>query len=132
MVGQGLAGSEVVNCRLEMPTMIARAILWALLLAAPMTAFGQDDPRAPVSFGIGIHSCANWTDDPAKQQEGQAWILGYWSGLNIQNRGIRNVGHATDGRGVLGEVRRVCLLEPSNELENVIVDVWVAMAKAGR
>jgi hypothetical protein len=78
-----------------------------LLAVAPARAYST------LLFGIGTVSCANWLSTPFNQNEGNIWILGYWSGRNDENTVNHNVGIDTDAQGIIGEVRKICVERPS-------------------
>jgi len=67
-------------------------------------------------FGTGLFSCATWDANPPYVAGMNAWILGYWSGLNSNNVGNHRVGKSTDANGILAEVHRVCSDRPSLSL----------------
>ena len=74
----------------------ARLVLW--LMVEPALA------QQVLITGIGRMSCAHWLSQSVN--EGEGWILGYWSGLNFAN--ARTVGQHTDGEGIITEVRKAC------------------------
>ena len=74
--------------------------------------------------GIGRMSCAYWRSESIN--EGAAWILGFWSGLNHAN--ARTVGQHTNGEGIIAEVRRVCAARPSMTLAGATFTAYSEMA----
>jgi hypothetical protein len=86
-----------------------------ILAPQPMTA-----KMAIWAVGSGRESCASWLQDRAHFVPGQAWIMGYWTGLNVANTENHNVGEKTDGAAILEEVRRICEREPSLDLMDAV------------
>ncbi len=75
-------------------------------------------------LGIGRRSCATWQQNPRTVSEGEVWIFGFWSALNIANPANHLVGRDTDSAGVVGEVKKACDAHPSATLSDVILDVY--------
>jgi hypothetical protein len=71
-------------------------------------------------------SCSHWLSQSFN--EGEGWILGFWSGLNFAN--ARTVGQHTDGEGIIAEVRKVCAARPSMALLNATFTSYSEMASA--
>jgi hypothetical protein len=69
-------------------------------------------------------SCAHWRSESIG--EGDAWVLGLWSGLNYAN--VRTVGQHTDGEGIIAEVRKACSARPSMTLLNATFIAYSEMA----
>lgn len=67
----------------------------------------------------GSTSCANWMQD---ELQGSNWLMGYWSGRNIEN--LSTVGSSTDGPGILGEIRLICAKEPSLSIANAAAKLY--------
>src|SRR5262245_6128010 len=108
-------------------------LLGALLLVAPAQAMArQADPGRPVWTIGGTQSCASWLATPASETEGRWWIVGFWSGRNMQNADHSRVGSSTDSEGIIGEIRRVCQAEPSLLLINAAGRVYVEMERQSR
>ena len=87
------------------------------------------------TMGLGAVSCAGWLSTPASEIQGRSWILGFWAGSNwvaLTYGAKENVGHSTDGPGIIGEVKKRCLNSPSENLEGVIIDVFNDFMKAGK
>jgi hypothetical protein len=101
---------------------MAAAVVFAPTLAvaqgaAPPNTIPQIAPIPLYVVGAGLsESCAAWLSSPAKEAEGAAWILGYWSGLNRENYDSghgANVGHTLTGPEIVAEVKRRCQESPS-------------------
>jgi hypothetical protein len=80
-------------------------------------------------IGIGLKSCSYWQSSPATSGEGEAWIYGNWTGLNIHNTQNRMVGSRTDGDGIVAEVKKVCEGQPFMSLSEAVLKVYNAMAE---
>ena len=108
-----------------------RIVLACLVVAGVARETAHAQPTIEI-FGIGMASCAAWASDPKETTEGVGWILGFWSGLNIQNTEHPKVGSSTDGAGIVGEVRRQCEREPSVNLITAVKWAYDKLEKAGR
>ncbi len=82
------------------------------------------------AFGIGLSSCATWLDEPGTRHSGDNWVLGFWTGMNVQAN--LKVGETTDARGILGEVEVRCRQRPSGALATAAKQTWLDMRKEGR
>jgi hypothetical protein len=105
---------------LPLSTTTALLVLW--LMVEPALAQQQQ----VLITGIGRMSCAYWLSEPVN--EGEGWILGFWSGLNYAN--ARTVGQHTDGEGIITEVRKVCASRPSMTLAGATFTVYSEMANS--
>jgi hypothetical protein len=83
-------------------------------------------------FGIGSSTCANWRSSVAREREGEAWLLGYWSGLNRMNAITSVVGAKAEGFGIVKEVARVCEDNGTLTLEDATYEAYVNLQTAGR
>ena len=93
----------------------------ALFLVTGTAHAPAEESKVPVLvFGFGRGSCASWSKD--QMQEGDVWILGFWSGMNAAY--TATTGENTDGPGILGEVRKVCRGKPSLSLSEAILQVY--------
>jgi hypothetical protein len=88
-------------------TILTTALLVLWFMVEPALAQQQ-----ALITGIGRMSCAHWLSQSFN--EGEAWILGFWSGLNHAK--ARTVGQHTNGEGIIAEVRKVCAARPSMTL----------------
>jgi len=113
---------------------MTEGLLGAILLAAiPFLAPAPQNDSGRAIFTIGgTQSCAAWLATPASETEGQWWIVGFWSGRNMQNGSNGRVGSSTDSEGIIGEIRRVCQVEPSLLLINAAGRVYVEMDRERR
>ena len=105
--------------RRTIPT-TALLVLW--LIVEPALAQQQQ----VLITGIGRMSCAYWLSEPVN--EGEGWILGFWSGLNYAN--ARTVGQHIDGEGIITEVRKVCATRPSMTLAGATLTAYSEMANS--
>ena len=109
----------------------------ALLLTLTLPAAAQDyrisiapdapalaQPQQALIAGIGRMSCAHWLSESFN--EGEGWILGFWSGLNLAN--AQTVGQHTDGEGIIAEVRKVCTARASMTLAGATFAAYSEMA----
>lgn len=71
--------------------------------------------------GIGGASCAIWLSDPGYEHQGESWLLGYWSGINMANGSM--VGHSTDGLGIIERVKDMCREDPALRLADATAKV---------
>lgn len=104
--------------------LLATAALVALSLPA---AGGQPLVRI---IGIGGMSYPIWTADESSRSEGDAWILGFWSGANMA-RSLA-VGSSTDGAGIIARVLDTCRDDPSLLLVHAAIKVYSALRQEGR
>jgi hypothetical protein len=84
----------------------------------------------------GEMSCARWQSSSAYVQAGRFWILGYWSGKNMQaalaNDTAGGVGRTTDADGVVAEVKLACEASPSKSLVMATTETYERFRRAGR
>jgi len=114
--------------------MAIRFAICALCTAAVFSeadAASQQKPITALVLGTGFQSCANWLSTPEYERDGNEWILGYWSAVNLLNEN-HGVGRNTEGPGIIGEVRKVCVAEPSTRLSDAVARVYRNLAKAGK
>ena len=83
------------------------------------------------SFGVGTTSCAKWLSSPDHQAEGDGWVGGFWSGLNANNFHNHFVGAHSDAYAIWGEVRKICLGEPSTTLAEASFRVYELFEQRG-
>jgi hypothetical protein len=77
-------------------------------------------PVEVMTAGFGAESsCASWARD---RSQGSIWILGYWSGRNVE--GQKSAGATTDADGILDEVRLICKAEPSRRMIDAVEEVY--------
>jgi hypothetical protein len=85
-------------------------------------------PVEVMTAGFGAQSsCASWSKD---RSQGSIWILGYWSGRNVE--GANGVGSTTDADGILEEVRLICKAEPSRPMIDAVDEVYKRLLDDGR
>ena len=101
-------------------TVLLTALLALRLMVEPALA----QPQQALVAGIGRMSCAHWLSQSFN--EGEGWILGFWSGLNVAN--ARTIGQHTDGEGIIAEVRKVCATQPSKTLVTATFTAYSEMA----
>src|SRR5215475_5353320 len=101
-------------------TILITALLALWLMVEPALA----QPKQALIAGIGRMSCVHWLSQSFN--EGEGWILGFWSGLNLAN--ARTIGQHTDGEGIIAEVRKVCATQPSMTLVKATFSAYSKMA----
>lgn len=105
--------------------MIALALAAALLTA----------PQGALVFS-GHQSCATWLSSPSSENAGSHWVLGFWSGKNMEaalsNPAAGRVGSSTDNAGVVGEVKLTCQSRPSLSLVAATLETYERFKSEGR
>ena len=108
-------------------------LLLAALLFGAQSQLGQPTENGrPIWVIGGTQSCASWLSTPANEEEGRWWLVGFWSGRNMQNGDNGRVGSSTDSEGIIGEVKRICAGEPSLQLITAAGRVYVEMERDQR
>ena len=110
------------------PTQWTVSTILATTLLALWLMIGSALAQRPQTLIAGIGgqiNCSQWLRSESIV-EGDAWVLGFWSGLNYAN--VRTVGQHTDGEGIIAEVRKVCAARPSMVLLNATFTVYSEMA----
>ena len=97
-------------------TILITALLALWVMLEPALA----QPKQALIAGIGRMSCVHWLSQSFN--EGEGWILGFWSGLNLAN--ARTVGEHTDGEGIITEVRKASAMRPSMTLVGATFTVY--------
>jgi hypothetical protein len=92
--------------------------------ATPLTAAWQ--------VGIGRMSCAHWLSSPQSASEGEVWIMGYWTGVNVVNDKNHMVGSHTDADAIFGETKKICTNEPSSVLSDAVARVYYQFQQSGK
>ena len=109
---------------------------FTLITLVLLTAQSKADTTNLLTFGIGQSSCAKWLSTPALEIEGNDWILGFWTGVNVgtffAGGGRGNIGHSTDAFGIIGEVKKLCLNSPSQLVSTTASVVFHEFVKAGK
>jgi hypothetical protein len=107
-------------------------IFTVLAAAALLNVSNPADNRDVQIYGIGSDTCVNWKSDPRREREGDAWLLGYWSGLNRINSVNGLVGAKAGGEGVIAAVSRVCGRNPGATLEDATYGAYALMQTSGQ
>jgi hypothetical protein len=103
------------------------AVFIGLAAMLPLgVAHAQSDYLAT---GIGIQSCAFWLSDPRRENEGIAWLYGFWTGANMMNQRDRHLGSGTDSEGRVAEVKKLCSTKPSMSLVDAAANAYAGMAR---
>jgi hypothetical protein len=83
-------------------------------------------------FGIGASSCAFWLSTPARTNEGIAWLMGYWTGVNSMNQTTHLIGANSDGEAIIAEVRKRCVAEPSARMTDAVAATYDYFSARGK
>ena len=101
-------------------------VVMLVILAGSVTPGAA--PVEVMTAGFGAQSsCASWSKD---RSQGSIWILGYWSGRNVE--GQRSVGGTSDADGILEEVRLICKAAPSRAMIDAVDEVYKRLLDDGR
>lgn len=92
---------------------------------------GQSGPNFGL-FGIGHFSCAKWLSRADYEMAGENWIAGYWSGLNLFNEKNKLIGMHSDWEGIIGEIKKLCLSQPSSLLATAAGNVYHQFQESGK
>jgi hypothetical protein len=101
-------------------------------VAAVLATAGAQDNHDVMTFGMGSMSCDYWQSDGDRRREGEAWLLGYWSGLNRLNLANGAVGGEAGGQGVINQVQTICRDHGDQRLEQAVYAAYVALQSAHR
>ncbi len=104
--------------------------LAAVLAAAPAAPAGGG--QGVIAFGMGRQTCTQWLASPASTAEGGAWLLGYWSAVNLLNEGNHMVGRQVGSDGVVDGVREVCGATPDDTLMDAAALVYFRFQQDGK
>jgi hypothetical protein len=109
--------------------MVTRAC-WVI----PFVALGigaANAQTAMYSLGVGRLSCAYWLASPEHEADGRSWTLGFWTAYNAVNEANHTVGVNAKTEDIFGEVKKVCVSEPSLGLVDAVVRVYVQFFRGG-
>lgn len=109
-----------------MPLKLALLATGALLLATNADA----QNRLSRGYGTAV-SCAKWQSSRLDKMNGNTWLLGFLSGANYTGK-PSNVGHSTDGDGILALAERACNSDPSLNLDAVATRIYEKLLREGR
>lgn len=106
-----------------------RALPWAvaILLGTLASKAAENDLVSWTAFGIGTDSCANWQSTDAHKTEGNAWILGFWSALNLAARVDAKIDADIDANGIWSEVTTACTKVPTGKLADAVLQTYDKM-----
>lgn len=98
------------------------------MIAITLSAALVFAPQNSLTFGDA--TCGTWVANPAANNEIRAYVMGLWSG---RNTGLMlEVGHSTNGDGVVEEVRLVCRATPSLHIVTATIQVYERFRREGR
>jgi hypothetical protein len=106
--------------------MLTRTALFATLLLPPI-ANAAPGSVVGTAFGIGSMPCSTWLDMPTHRIDGNSWVLGLFTGLNL-TMPKHDVGTAMGGDGVIEEVWNACKTHPEKSLVDATTGVWSRLA----
>ena len=106
--------------------MLKPAVMFLLVAVYSCSASAQEN-RSVQMFGIGLKTCSHWRATRASISEGQIWIYGFWSALNLAVDGHR-VGAGIDGLEIVAAVKKVCDARPSTTLYQAAAATFEEMA----
>ena len=116
-----------------MPAMQIRTVIAVLVVLAVSSSQGRAETEPTFrGYGIGGSSCATWLSSPTQFNDGISWLYGDWSVENEVNLKNHNVGHTTNGIGVVGEVKSECEEHPSELLNVAIFAVYLRLQQQDR
>ncbi|MDH7795317.1 MULTISPECIES: hypothetical protein [unclassified Beijerinckia] len=99
----------------------------ALLLGTLASNAAESDLVSWTAFGIGTDSCVNWQSTDAHKTEGNAWILGFWSALNLASRIDAKIDADVDANSIWSEVAAACATTPSGKLADAVLVTYDKM-----
>jgi hypothetical protein len=106
--------------------MLKPAMMFLFVAACSCSASAEEN-RSVQMFGIGLKTCSHWRATRTSISEGQVWIYGFWSALNLAIDGHR-VGAGTDGPEIVAAVKKVCDARPSTTLYQAAAATFEEMA----
>ena len=98
-----------------------------LFIFACSGSASAQEGRSVQMFGIGLKTCSHWQATRTSISEGQVWIYGFWSALNLAIEG-HSVGAGIDGLDIVAAVKKVCDARPSTTLYQAAVATFEEMA----
>lgn len=99
----------------------------AVLLGTLASNAAENDLVSWTAFGIGTDSCLNWQSTDAHKTEGNAWILGFWSALNLASRIDAKIDADVDADGIWSEVKIACAKAPLGKLADAVLETYDKM-----
>jgi hypothetical protein len=106
--------------------MLKPAMMLLIICACSYSASAQEG-RSVQMFGIGLKACSYWRATRTNISEGQVWIYGFWSALNLAIEGHR-VGAGIDGLEIVAAVKKTCDARPSTTLYQAAAATFEEMA----
>jgi hypothetical protein len=76
--------------------------------------------------------CDSWLANSLSEAEGNSWILGNWSARTSTVSFIATATSGTDAATILSDVKEICAAEPSTELSDAVVRVYIRRHAAER
>jgi hypothetical protein len=107
--------------------MLKPAMMVLFISACSYSASAGEEGRSVQMFGIGLKTCSHWRATQANISEGQIWIYGFWSALNLAIDG-HSVGEGSDGLQIVAAVKKTCDARPSTTLYQAAVATFEEMA----
>jgi hypothetical protein len=101
------------------------------LLALSSSAQAQQKVYA-FALGLGSISCGDWLATASSKTNGQNWLLGYWSGINVISPTNHIVGHTTDAQSIILAVESVCAGDPAQRLSDATAIIYNRLYRKNR
>jgi len=74
--------------------------------------------------------CDEWLSSPSKTEEGNSWILGYWTATNEPH--LKFVGRQLGPDGIIKQVKKECAPQPRMPLLAVAASLYRKAEKVGQ
>jgi hypothetical protein len=76
------------------------------------------------ALGIGRLSCAHWLSTRETENEGYAWIVGFWSAYNNVVPTNRTVGQNAGAEAIFAQIKKLCSEQPSLPMSEATARVY--------
>ena len=83
-------------------------------------------------YSLAATDCGKWLSTPQNEKNGEQWVLGYWTALNVANVENHVVGSRSDKAAILREIKNLCLADRSTQLVDVINVVYFQFQQSGK
>jgi hypothetical protein len=110
--------------------MRSRTVTAIATIAIASMAFAEDATVPVLLSGIGRLSCKNWKSTPALENEGNTWLLGFWTALNYVAATADQQQVQIRGQAIVSEVAKTCARNPSETLATAAWETFFEQRKA--